>query len=157
MLAWFSAILIAALMFGITWSVVWRYFLNSPQGWTVELAEYSLLFITFLSSAWLLRKNGHVSVELLLIGLSSKTQAFLKILTSALGVLVCFVFVWYGGATALKYFLRNITVIGTLKFPGFILIGVIPVGSLLLLIQFLVDTFRSVEDWKQLTNKTRSI
>lgn len=47
-----------------TIAVLSRYLFNKPMGWYVELVEYSLIFVTFLSTAWLLQNKGHVKIEL---------------------------------------------------------------------------------------------
>ena len=49
----------------VSYEVFMRYFLNSPTSWTLEISEYCLLWITFLGTAWLLREDGHVKVDLL--------------------------------------------------------------------------------------------
>ncbi|MEW5423302.1 TRAP transporter small permease [Amorphus sp. 3PC139-8] len=45
--------------------VVSRYFLNSPLPWVEEVSAIILIWMTFIGSAWLVRKDQHVRVELL--------------------------------------------------------------------------------------------
>jgi C4-dicarboxylate transporter DctQ subunit len=54
------------IVFGTATEILMRYFLNRPQIWAVEVTEYTMLYITFLGSAWLLREEGHVKMDILI-------------------------------------------------------------------------------------------
>jgi TRAP-type C4-dicarboxylate transport system permease small subunit len=43
-----------------------RYVLNDSLAWTEEIARYGLIWITFIGAAIVVRKNMHISVEVLL-------------------------------------------------------------------------------------------
>lgn len=45
--------------------VIARYFLNSPLAWVEEVSVVILIWMTFIGSAWLVRKDQHIRVELL--------------------------------------------------------------------------------------------
>lgn len=61
-IAAFSLFLFIALS---TAQVVSRYFLNSPLAWVEEVSVIILIWMTFIGSAWLVRKDQHIRVELL--------------------------------------------------------------------------------------------
>ena len=56
-----------------------RTFFNRPQEWVMELSEYALLYITFLSAAFVLKKEGHIVVDLVTCRLNVKKRNFLVI------------------------------------------------------------------------------
>ena len=121
--------------------VVLRYFLGRPIVWSVEITEYSLLYIAFLGAAWLLKKEGHVRVDVVLNQLNPRNQALLNTITSIFGAMVCLVIAWYSAETTWDHFVRGIPAMETLHTPYFIILGIIPIGSFLLFIQFLRRTY----------------
>lgn len=142
-LAGIAIVLLALLMLSITYAVVTRYFLNFTTVGLFELWEYSLLYITFLGGAWLLEKEGHVGVDVILNQLKPKAQAVLNTITSLIGAAVCFTLAWYGtwmtvfSAKAGREILQ-----GELYPPEFLILMVIPIGSALLFIQFLRRSYK---------------
>jgi TRAP-type C4-dicarboxylate transport system permease small subunit len=100
-----------------------------------------MLYVTFLGAAWLLKEEGHVRVDILLVLLKPKSGALLNSITSILGVIACSVLAFYGTwSTWLHYqkVLYTFTAMELLKWPFLI---VIPFGSLLLLIQFVRSAY----------------
>ena len=53
-------VLLFLMMLSVCWEVFSRYYLGRGTAWVIEFSEYSILFMTFLGTAWLLRKDGHV-------------------------------------------------------------------------------------------------
>jgi len=68
-----AAIILAMIIVLVSADALGRYFFNQPILWVPEITEYSLIFITFLGSAWLLNKEGHVMMELALNHLNKTT------------------------------------------------------------------------------------
>jgi C4-dicarboxylate transporter DctQ subunit len=102
-MAWIAALAIIFMMFAISYAVMMRYVWNKPVPWIVEISSYLMLYITFLGTAWLQRKGGHVEVDL------------------------------FTGR------LKDVTAIGILNTPQFLLMGIIPIGGFLLLVEFLLQ------------------
>jgi len=124
------------IFFSVCTELFMRNFFNRPQIWSVEVTEYAMLYITFLGTAWLLREEGHVSVDILLVLLKPKSHALLNSITSILGVIVCSVLTFYGAWSTWLHYQKGLytfSAMEPLKWPFLI---VIPFGSLLLLIQF---------------------
>ena len=145
-----SCILIAAISLLITVEVTIRKFFNSSIPGVTEIAEYALLYITFLATAWLLKEEGHVKMEFMLAKLSSRAQVIINILTSLLGALICVVLAWYSAETTWDHFQRGVFNPTTLEVPVAPLIAIIPIGSFLLFIQFLRRANGYLSKWKRL-------
>ena len=128
--------------------VTLRYSINRPITWVFEATEYSLLYITFLGTAWLLKKEGHVKLDLLLNMLKPKTRTFLNIITSILLALVCLLLTWYGTASTIDHFQRGVTSVKYYEPPIFIFLMIIPIGGLLLFIQSIKRTYGYVKQIK---------
>jgi C4-dicarboxylate transporter DctQ subunit len=147
-----TMILAAVLLFFVTFSVgaevFLRYFLGRPTIWVTEVAEYTLLYITFLAVAWVLRREGHVKMDLVLNRFSPKTQSMVNAITSLAGTLVCFILTWFGAKTTWYFFQGGYPTPTPLRVPKFIIVAIIFFGSFLLFIQFLRRTYGYVESWR---------
>lgn len=128
-------------MFATSYEVVMRYFLNRPTAWVTETTSYSLLFITFLAAPWLLKKNAHVKVDILLDRLNPRTQVVFNVISSILGAATCLTLFWYGTRVSWNVFTRGYYQYSVLNIPYVYIISVVPVGSFLLFIQFLRITY----------------
>ena len=126
----------------IDYEVVMRYFFRRPTTWVIDFTEYALLYIVFLASAWVLREEGHVKIDILLVILSPKLQRTLNTITSVIAAVACCVLFAFSlwvtwGAFAGGEILWKSTIIP--KWPIYI---IMPIGSLLLTVQFLIRAWR---------------
>lgn len=128
------------IMLSVGLEVIARTFLDRPQMWVTEITECMLLYITFLASAWLLREEGHVKVDIILSRLGSKTKAFLDIISSVLGMFVSIVLTVYGFQVAWDCYQRHLYTPTAMEIPVAAIIIIIPIGSLMLSLQFLRRT-----------------
>jgi TRAP-type C4-dicarboxylate transport system permease small subunit len=136
--AWLSVWLTFFMMFAICTEVISRYFLKSPLTWVVDSSGFILLYITFLGTAWLLKVEGHVNVDIVLQYLNSKTRAFVNTITSIIASLFCLAFAFYGVLTTWDHFQRGAgTGSVSINIPKAILLVVIPIGFFLLSIQYI--------------------
>lgn len=107
-LCWLLAIaarlLIGALVLLVVADVAVRNSGLRPLAWAVNTSEFLLLYITFLSMPWLVRKKGHVFVEFLRIALPRQAKQVL----SRVVYLACMVLCLYIGWVALNSMLLAI-------------------------------------------------
>ena len=141
LMATIAAMMVIFMMLAISYSVLTRYLFNRPIAWIVEISSYLMLYITFLGTAWLLRRDGHVEIDLFTSHLNLKRQALLKAVTSVGGALVGFVLTWKGALVTIDYFRRGVTIMGVLNTPQFLLMAIIPIGGFLLLVEFILRIF----------------
>jgi TRAP-type C4-dicarboxylate transport system permease small subunit len=140
-MAYLAGLLLFFLMLIICYEVVMRYLFRSPTGWVIEVCEFSLLYITFLGAAWLLKQDGHIRVDILFTFLNRKVSRILNTATSLLGAISCgFLFV-YGLMSTWHHFRESTLVIQTLNTPKWVLLIVIPIGSFFLVLQFLFNVY----------------
>lgn len=132
-------------MVAIFSDVALRFFLNTPIKWVFEATEYALLYITFLGTAWLLKKEGHVRLDIVLNMLKPGARTWLNIISSVMLAIVCFLLAWYGTELTIDYIQRDITWIKYYTLPLWIFIIVIPVGGFLLFIQSLKRTYGYIQ------------
>lgn len=132
-----AGLILVFIMLSVCLEVILRYFLNRPQVWVTEVTEVLLLYITFLGTTWLLRQEGHVKVDILLNRLKPRILALLGIFSSAIGILVSITLTVSGFKLTWDYVQRGIYTPTAMEIPVWIIIVIIPVGSLMLLVQFI--------------------
>lgn len=127
-----------------------RYFLHQPITWVDEITEYILLYITFFGTAWVQRNEGHIVFDLLMERLGEKGRTIMGVVNSVLCIPMCFILIWFGAQVTWDHYQRGIYNPTLLEFPKALVIAVIPVGSFLLLIQFIRRLYRHVVALKML-------
>ena len=137
-------VLLFLMMLSVCWEVFSRYYLGRGTAWVIEFSEYSILFMTFLGTAWLLSKDGHVEMDIVVNALQPRTQRTLKAATSILCALVCLVLTWSGAEVSLDYLQRGLHRPTLMAPPYFPLFAIIPTGFFLLFIQFLRRAHRAL-------------
>lgn len=135
-LAWIAGVMVIFMALVVSYSVVMRYLFTRPPIWVMQVSEYMLLWITFLGAAWLLREGGHIRVDIVTSHLSEKAQRVLGIITSAIGVVVCLVMVWFATLTTWSDFQMGVVEDKVMYIPKAPIMSIIAVGSLLLFVQF---------------------
>ena len=125
------------MMLAVCWEVFTRYFLGRGTIWVIEMSEYTMLYMTFLGTAWLLRNEGHVEMDIVMVLLSHRTQQILKGTTSTLSGLVCLLLAWSGAQVTWDHLQRGLHRPTLLEPPDFPLFVIIPIGFFLLFIQFM--------------------
>ena len=141
--------LIAFMMLSVVAEVsIMRLLLNRPQAWVVDVTSQSLLFITFLGTAWLLREEGHVKMDLVLTRLSPRAQVVMNTIMSVVGTIICLVVAWYGARASWDHFQMGSWSATAMAIPRAPLLAVIPVGSFLLSLQFMRRTYGYLRRWR---------
>lgn len=115
---------------------IMRYVFNAPTSWAQEVSIYIFIWTMFAGSAYTLEQGKHVHIDLLISHLSPQTKKKLEIFTGILGLIFSLIVAYQGYEmvmTALKYHKLSAT---PLRFPIWIPQAALPVGFLLLSVQF---------------------
>jgi len=139
--AFISGIVLGLVTLLVCTDIVMRYFFNKPIQGSLESSEYGLLFLTLLAAAWLVRKNKHVRMELLVNKLKPATQAYINGITSILCVLICGIVTYYGVLVVIDRFQTGHRLTTTLEPLSYPLMSIIPLCFFLLIIQFIVSAY----------------
>jgi TRAP-type C4-dicarboxylate transport system permease small subunit len=132
-----AGILLLVMTLIINYNVFMRYFIGKPPVWAIEITEWILLYSAFLAAAWVLKEEGHVVIDILVVRLSRKNQHILKVLVCFLGILTCGFLAYHGFRAAYSLYNRDVIMMGMILMPKYILVVIIPVGISLTLIQFI--------------------
>lgn len=145
---WLGAALFAFAMLAVCTEVVMRYFFNKPIAWILEICEYILLYMTFLVAAWVLREQSHIRVDIVVNRLEPHIQAFISIISSIVSAIVCLTIVYFSALLTWDYIREHVPSMEYLKLPAFLIIMIIPFGSLMFAIQFMRDIQTYFKRWR---------
>jgi TRAP-type C4-dicarboxylate transport system permease small subunit len=150
------AVVAGALILFMTFSISY-FILTRATGvpspiWVVQFNEYSMLWIAFLGTAWLLGKDRHISIQIVTSRLSERGKRIFRAIQDVAGFLVCLGFCYYCSFSTWDYFVRNIIDVQAVDVPRAYVVSVIPFGFLLMALQFIR---RLVEDIRWLQDRTQ--
>ena len=135
-LAGAAAALLGMTALAVTLDVVARNVGIGAFPWVLEASEYVLPLATFCVAPWLLLRNEHVRLDVLLQTLPRPVARALDRVASAFGLAICAVLVVYGVRTIADSAKQGAMVIKTLVFPEWWLYLPVPVTFLLLGVEF---------------------
>ncbi len=134
-LIFLSCVLLSLVTLSVCLEVVMRYFFNRPQVWVIEIAEYSLLYITFLGAAWGLREESHISVDLFTSVMGPRGRTVCGYVSDVVCLSVSLILVVYGVRVTWHYFSTGLYNPTILEIPTAYILVVIPLGGLTLFVQ----------------------
>ena len=141
-LTWLAELLaeigLVLLLLIVLHEVVVRYVFNAPTLYSVELSEYLLVLVVFLSIGWVLREDRHVAATFLVDRLPPRLRRGVKVLTSLMTMAFLGVLVWKGAKTAVTAFSGGYHSSSLLNFPMWIPYALIPLGALVMGLQYIV-------------------
>lgn len=130
-----ACLFVLALM--ISYEVLVRYGFGHSTGWVQELSVYLMMASGFLAAAYALQHHSHFAITFFVDRLSAEKRRRLNMLTHSMGLLYSGIFVVQGVNMAWFSHQLNDTSTGLLEVPLWIPALLVPIGGLLLLLQFL--------------------
>lgn len=141
--AWIAALLFVLSGAMLTYEVLARYFFTKPTIWAAELSQMALIWGTLLAMAWALGTGRHIAVEAVVSRLSAKTRRYTECLAMLFVAFFSFFATWKGGEIFWDSFERGRTTGSMLDLPLWLSELAVPFGFALLLIQALIEAWRS--------------
>ena len=120
----------------VCYTIGMRYLFTKTTIWIMQTTEYALLWIVFLATTWLLREGGHITTDLIYTHLNKKTKLTLDCIMFVIGGVACVVMVYFGIDYTRECILKGVTDVRAVTVPKWTIFIIIPVGSILLTIQF---------------------
>jgi TRAP-type C4-dicarboxylate transport system permease small subunit len=131
-----AALLLGVLALLVTGDVVARNLRIGTLPWILEVSEYGLPLATFLVAPWLLYRNEHVRLDVLLTALPVGVARALDRFSDAVGLAVSVVFVVYGVRAVASSAQQGSMVIKSVIFPEWWLYAPVPVCFAFLGVEF---------------------
>ena len=145
--AYLAAVLLVLMALAISFDVILRSVINMPLKWVFEATEYALLFITFLGVTWVLQRDEHVRLDLLLNSLQRRGRAVIEAITSLVMASVCLVITWSSAHHEIYLFQNDITIQKYYNILEYTVFFIIPVGFFLLFVQSLKRTYQYIRQF----------
>ena len=144
-MAGIAGVLLAILTLSICVSVVMRYILSMSVGWTTQLQEYILYISVLLGAPWVLRGDGHVSIDVMHNLVSKKNRQRLEVLVNFLGAVISAGLFYYGAYATHKNFVENTVIVNVLPVQKWIPLIFIPIMSAVLFLEFIYKSWGKIQ------------
>jgi TRAP-type C4-dicarboxylate transport system permease small subunit len=131
------------------YEVIMRYIFNAPTSWVQEVSIYLFMWTMFAGAAYTLEQGKHVHIDLLISHLSPAARRKLEMLTGALGLIFSIVVTYQGYEMVMAAFKYHKLSATPLRFPMWIPQMSLPVGFLLLSVQFAAGLIDRLENTKR--------
>ncbi len=145
-MALLAGVILVFITVAVCYTIGMRYLFTKTTIWIMQTTEYALLWIVFLATAWLLREGGHITTDVLYIHLNQRTKNSLNCIMFAIGALTCAAMVILGVYHAWECIAGGVTDVRAVTVPKTAVFIIIPIGSLLLAIQFFRMAWSSLID-----------
>jgi C4-dicarboxylate transporter DctQ subunit len=146
--AFFAGLLLLFVAFSTCTAIALRFMKIAVPLWSVQFNEYSLLWITFLGGAWLLRRGRHVSLDIVTRRVKPRALNILNIMLGFMGLGVCGLLTWITAAVAWDNFQRNVIDVRAVDVPKYTILSIVFAGFLLLFLEFFNDVYRNIRQLK---------
>jgi len=132
-----GAVCLAVIVCSFCFEVVARYFLSAPTEWASPVVSYALIAMIFLAVPELTRRAAHISINILLDGLSPEAGAqFTRAIRLVAGIACAFA-AWFTADTTLGQFEQGIWTSPPFALPKWVVSIFVPYGLLSSAIYFL--------------------
>jgi C4-dicarboxylate transporter DctQ subunit len=136
LMALVAAAMLVWLMISIIVSVGMRNFGMQPMAWLFTSSEYALLYMTMLGAPWLVRRKGHVHIELVTAALPPRMRRGLSRLVAFGCVVVCGILTWKGLDLVQLNIARNDFDVRAYFYPRWLLTIAFPISFGLMAVEF---------------------
>jgi C4-dicarboxylate transporter DctM subunit len=141
-----SALIMLVVAAFVVLEVITRVLLNMPTNWSVEYSVYGLIAVTFLGAAYVQKQGIHISVDFISTRLSERTKMALELLTYAWTIAFLIIFLFPAVRMVLNAWARHRVSTTVLRTPMWIPYGIMVIGFILLLLQFVKQMVSKILD-----------
>jgi TRAP-type C4-dicarboxylate transport system permease small subunit len=131
-----AGIILVFICAAVCYTIGMRFLFRQTTIWIMQTTEYALLWIVFLATTWLLREGGHVITEIIHSHLNKKTRQYLDCIMFIVGGLACAIMVYFSVLYMYECIVNGVTDVRAVTVPKWSVFCIIPIGSILLTIQF---------------------
>ena len=135
-MATLAGVILVFICGAVCYTIGMRFLFTRTTIWIIPMAEYALLWIVFLATTWLLREKGHITTDLVYTHLNDKTKRSLDFTMYVIGGLTCAWMLFLGVLHVYQCIAGRVTDVRAVTVPKAAVFIIIPVGSLLLTLQF---------------------
>jgi|WetSurMetagenome_2_1015567.scaffolds.fasta_scaffold791541_1 C4-dicarboxylate transporter, DctQ subunit len=135
-----AAVIIVLDALAVSMDVILRKVIGFTWSPLYEIITYSLLWMTFLGTTAIMRKNGHVKMDSITGILSKKNEALLNVISHSVCILVAAVMLFYTIKLTTADYQGNFFLASILNPPKWPIEIIIPIGFFMLFLQLIRNT-----------------
>ena len=126
-------------------NVILRYVFNSGIIWSEELVRYAIIWLTFFSIGYGVRKDTHVKIDILHYYLPKKANKALNIIVEIMSAIFCTSMARYSLDVMLQQF-NSGQLTPSLQIPFYTITLSLPVGFTIAALRYLESAYRKAEE-----------
>ena len=149
-LAGFSMFLISIFT---TYEVIMRRVFNRPTMWVFEVSLFIMVWFVLLAASYASRERNQIIADILVSRLSEPSRLVLGIAANMIVLVFTIIIGYYGYHTCIEAYQNNITSIGLLGYPKWILYLVFPLCMAMLFLQVSRNTLVDIKLLSSLKKK----
>ncbi len=146
--------LLSVMVIMVLWQVFTRTVLNNPNTVTEEFVRFSLIWLSMLSSAYVVGKQAHLNVSLLSDKLEGNKKFILEVVVQVLFLLFAVIMMIYGGAKYVSITMGQISPSLGINM-GYVNMAV-PVSGVIMFIYSVLNLVDRLEEEKSAKNNKNS-
>jgi len=131
-----AGVILVFITAAVCYTIFTRFLFRQTTIWIIPITEYALLWIVFLGTTWLLREKGHITTDIIYTHLNEKTKHTLDGIMFIIGGLTCTAMVFLGVIHVWQCIAGGVTDVRAITVPKTAVFIIIPIGSILLAVQF---------------------
>ncbi len=131
-----AGVILVFITAAVCYTIGMRYLFTKTTIWIMQTTEYALLWIVFLGTTWLLREKGHITTDIIYTHLNEKSKYTLDGFMFIIGGLTCAAMVFLGVIHVTQCIAGGVTDVRAITVPKTAVFIIIPIGSILLTVQF---------------------
>lgn len=141
---WIAGLCIILIVFIVSYEVFMRGLFDAPTEWSLEISGYLLIVSGFLGLAAALADDKHIKVDLLTSYLPGNVNRTLGVIVSFAGLLFCVFLFIYGFEMMVSSYTLGRTSTSTLRIPLYLPQIAVPLGALLITLEFIRKIIRDI-------------
>jgi TRAP-type C4-dicarboxylate transport system permease small subunit len=131
-----AGVILVFICAAVCYTIGMRFLFTRTTIWIMQTTEYALLWIVFLGTTWLLKEGGHITTDIIYTHLNEKTRQYLDCIMFVIAGIACLIMVYFGIAYMGECIVHGVTDVRAVTIPKWTVFIIIPIGSILLTIQF---------------------
>jgi TRAP-type C4-dicarboxylate transport system permease small subunit len=131
-----AGVILVFITAAVCYTIFMRFLFRQTTIWIMPITEYALLWIVFLGTTWLLREKGHITTDVIYTHLNEKAKHTLNGIMFIIGGLTCTAMVFLGVIHVCQCIAGGVTDVRAITVPKTAVFIIIPIGSILLTVQF---------------------
>jgi C4-dicarboxylate transporter, DctQ subunit len=130
----------------VIFEVVARSIFNRPTIWSLEIVTYMISCVAFFGSAYVLRINRHLEINLFTNILNTKWKKVIDIFSNFLGLCFCLIVFYYGCKLINLSYILGVVSESELRVPQWIPQLSVPIGFFALSLEFLIRLIKIIKN-----------